>query len=143
MLTMLAFAGCQESNPGMTIVTFQLDSDEDGTWVYLYSVPRVKMGNITILVGGVNETLTSVFSHQKYISNVELNNITDDEGYFALYLAADLKKVYWEYSCNIRINSVYEDEDYSYNAEVLIQENDEEIYLTWDLPHNKALEFKE
>ena len=80
----------------MTIVTFQLDSDEDGTWLYLYSIPRVKMGNLTILVGGVNETLTSVFSHQIHISNVELNNITDDEGYFALYLAADLKKVYWD-----------------------------------------------
>ena len=143
MLTMLAFSGCQESNPSMTIVTFQLDSDEDGTWIYLYSVPRVKMGNLTILVGGVNETIKSVFSHQKHISNVELNNITDDEGYFALYLAADLQKVYWEYSCNIRINSVYEDEDYSYSAEVLIKKNDEEISSTWDLPYNKALEFKE
>ena len=82
MLMTLAFTGCQESNPSMTIVTFQIDSDEDGTWLYLYSIPRVKMGNMTILVGGVNETLTSVFSHQKHISNIELSNITDDEGYF-------------------------------------------------------------
>ncbi len=43
----------------------------------------------------------------------------------------------------MRITSVLEGEDYNYGAEVLIQENDEEITLMWDLPHNKALEFKE
>ena len=76
MLTTLAFAGCQESNPSMTIVSLQIDSDEEDTWFYLYSIPRVKMGNLTILVGGVNETLTSVFSHQKHLSKNEINNMS-------------------------------------------------------------------
>ena len=143
MLTTLAFAGCQESNPSMTIVSLQIDSDEEDTWFYLYSIPRVKMGNLTILVGGVNETLTSVFSHQKHLSKNEINNISDDDGYFTLYVAADLREVNWEYSCKMRITSVLKDEEYSYGAEVLIQENDEEVLSTWDLPHNKALEFKE
>ena len=48
MLVMLAFTGCQDTNPSMTIVSFQIDSDEEGTWLYLYSIPRVKMGNLTI-----------------------------------------------------------------------------------------------
>ena len=143
MMTMLAFAGCQESNPSMTIVSLQIDSDEENTWIYLYSIPRVKMGNLTILVGGVNETLTSVFSHQKHLSKNEINNISDDEGYFTLYVAADLREVSWEYACKMRITSVLEDEEYNYDAEVLIQENDEEVSSTWNLPHNKALEFKE
>ena len=143
MLSMLAFAGCQESNPSMTIVSLQIDSDEEDTWFYIYSIPRVKMGNLTILVGGVNETLTSVFSHQKHISKNEINNISDDEGYFTLYVAADLREVNWEYSCKMRIISVIEDEEYTYSAEILIQENDEEVSSMWDLPHNKALEFKE
>ena len=143
MMTMLAFAGCQESNPSMTIVSLQIDSDEEDTWIYLYPIPRVKMGNLTILVGGVNETLTSVFSHQKYLSKNEINNISDDEGYFTLYVAADLREVSWEYECKMRITSILEGEEYNYVAEVLIQENDEEVSSTWDLPHNKALEFKE
>ena len=143
MMIMLAFAGCQESNPSMTIVSLQIDSDEEDTWIYLYSIPRVKMGNLTILVGDVNETLTSVFSHQKHLSKNEINDMSDNEGYFTLHVAADLREVSWEYSCKMRITSVLEGEDYNYGAEVLIQENDEEITLMWDLPHNKALEFKE
>ena len=61
MLLTIAFTGCQESNPSMTIVSFQLDSDEDSIWIYLYSIPRVKMGNLTITIGEDNETLSSVF----------------------------------------------------------------------------------
>ena len=67
MLLSIGFAGCQESNPSMTIVSFQLDSDEDNIWIYLYSIPRVKMGNLTVAIGEDNETLPSVFSHQKQI----------------------------------------------------------------------------
>ena len=106
MLVMLAFTGCQDTNPSMTIVSLQIDSDEEGTWVYLYSIPRVKMGNLTIFVGSVNETIPSVFSHQKYLTNSEMENITDNEGYFDLYLAADLKEVYWDYDCKIRISPI-------------------------------------
>ena len=139
----IAFTGCQESNPSMTIVSLQIDSDEEDTWFYLYSIPRVKMGNLTIFIGGVNETLSSIFSHQKHFSKDEINNITDDEGYFAVYVAADLKKVHWEYSFKMRIISILEDEGYSYSAEVLIEENSEEVTSMWVLPHNKALDFKE
>jgi len=139
----IAFAGCQDTNPSMTIISLQIDSDEENTWLYLYSIPRVKMGNLTIFVGGVNETLTSVFSHQKQISTVEMENITDEEGYFDLYVAADLKKVHWEYSCKIRISQSDDAEDDKYVAEVLVEESEEELPSIWNLPHNKALEFKE
>ena len=120
----IAFAGCQETNPSMTIVSLQIDSDEENTWLYLYSIPRVKMGNLTIFVGGVNETLMSVFSHQTHISNVEMKNITDEEGYFDLYVAADLQKVFWEYNCKIRISQTGDAEDDKYIAEVLTEEGE-------------------
>ena len=142
MLLTLAFAGCQDTNPSMTIVSLQIDSDEENTWLYLYSIPRVKMGNLTIFVGGVNETLSSVFSHQTHISMVEMENITDEEGYFDLYVASDLKKVYWEYSCKVRISQLDDNEDDKYIAEVLVEESEEGLPSIWNLPHNKALEFK-
>ena len=143
MLLTLAFAGCQDTNPSMTIVSLQIDSDEENTWLYLYSIPRVKMGNLTIFVGGVNETLSSVFSHQTHISMVEMENITDEEGYFDLYVAADLKKVYWEYSCKVRISQFEDNEDDKYIAEVLHEESEEGLPSIWNLRHNKALEFRE
>ena len=103
----------------------------------------IRDSNLTILVGGVNETLTSVFSHQKHISKIEMENITDEGGYFDLYVAADLKKVFWEYNCKIRISQSDDAEDDKYIAEVLVEESDEELPTIWNLPHNKALEFKE
>ena len=143
MLLTIAFAGCQDTNPSMTIVSLQIDSDEENTWLYLYSIPRMKMGNLTIFVGGVNETLTAVFSHQKHISKIEMENITDEDGYFELYVAADLKKVFWEYHCKIRISQSDDAEADKYIAEVLVEESEGEPPLIWNLPHNKALEFKE
>ena len=101
------------------------------------------MGNLTIFVGGVNETLTSVLSHQTYISMAEMQNITDEEGYFDLYVAADLQKVFWEYNCKLRISQTGDAEDNKYIAEVLVEEGEEELPSIWNLPHNKALEFKE
>ena len=142
MLLTIAFTGCQESNPSMTIVSFQLDSDEDSIWIYLYSIPRVKMGNLTIAIGEDNETLTSVFSHQKHIIVKNIENITDDEGYFSLYLAADLRKVQWEYKCKVQVTKEQETEENKFTAEVLVGQGDDEVQLTWSLPHNKALEFK-
>ena len=142
MLVMLAFTGCQDTNPSMTIVSLQIDSDEDGTWLYLYSIPRVKMGNLTIFVGSVNETLSSVFSHQKYISNSEMVNITDNSGYFNLYLAADLKQVHWDYDCKIRISPTEDTEDDKYIAEVLVEESIDDVHTIWNLHHNKSLECK-
>ena len=143
MLVTIAFAGCQDTNPSMTIISLQIDSEGENTWIYLYSIPRVKMDNLTILVGEVNETLTSVFSHQKHISKGEMEDITDEEGYFNLYIAADLKEVFWEYNCKIRISQLEDAEDDKYIAEVLDEESDEDNPSIWDLPHNKALEFRE
>ena len=142
MLLTIAFTGCQESNPSMTIVSFQLDSDEDSIWIYLYSIPRVKMGNLTIAIDEDNETLSSVFSHQKRIIVKNMENITDDEGYFSLYLAADLRKVQWEYECKIKIIKEEEIEEDKFTAEVLVGQGNDEVQLTWSLPYNKALEFK-
>ena len=76
MLTTIAFAGCQESEPSRTIVSMQIDYvDGEGTWIYLYTIPRVKMGNLTIGLNDDHETLTSVFSHQRSISEERMNNI--------------------------------------------------------------------
>jgi len=141
MLT-IAFTGCQESNPSMTIVSFQLDSDEDNIWIYLYSIPRVKMGNLTITIGEDNETLSSVFSHQKHILVKDMENITDDEGYFSLYLAADLREVKWEYECKIQVIKEEDIDQDEFTAEVLVGQGDDEVELMWSLPHNKVLEFK-
>ncbi|MBE28330.1 MAG: hypothetical protein CMB06_04365 [Euryarchaeota archaeon] len=126
----------------MTIVSFQLDSDEDNIWIYLYSIPRVKMGNLTITIGEDNETLSSVFSHQKHILVKDMENITDDEGYFSLYLAADLREVKWEYECKIQVIKEEDIDQYEFTAEVLVGQGDDEVELTWSLPHNKVLEFK-
>ena len=65
--------GCTDSTPNRTIVTFQIDSDGDEFWVYLYTVPRTKMGNFTISLNAgtpnqVNDIASSVFSHQKNVS---------------------------------------------------------------------------
>tara|TARA_B100001029_G_C14980487_1_gene405731 strand:+ start:197 stop:622 length:426 start_codon:yes stop_codon:yes gene_type:complete len=138
----IAFAGCQESNPSMTIVSFQLDSDEDNIWIYLYSIPRVKMGNLTITIGEDNETLSSVFSHQRHIVVRNMQNITDNEGYFSLYLAADLRKVQWEYECKVQVIKDDGIDSEKFTAEVLVGQGDKEVELAWPLPHNKVLEFK-
>ena len=142
MMLTIAFTGCQESNPSMTIVSFQLDSDEDNIWIYLYSIPRVKMGNLTITIGEDNETLSSVFSHQKYILVKDMENITDDEGYFSLYLAADLREVKWEYECKIQVIKEEDIDQDEFTAEVLVGQGDDQVELMWSLPHNKVLEFK-
>ena len=141
MLIAVAFAGCQETNPSMTIVSFQLDSDGEDTWIYLYSVPRVKMGNLTIAVGNHNETLKSVFSHQKHLSSEHISNISDD-GYFDLHVGADLQEVFWEYKCKIRILQTNNLEEDTYTAEVIEYGENDAIPLSWNLPYIKTLEFK-
>ena len=143
MLTTIAFAGCQESEPSRTIVSMQIDYvDGEGTWIYLYTIPRVKMGNLTIGLNDDHETLTSVFSHQRSISEERMNNITDSEGYFELSVTADLHKVYWEHSCRIKISVDSDSEDGIVSAEVILTEYDEEKQAIWDLPYNVQLEYK-
>ena len=141
MLTTIAFAGCQESEPSRTIVSMQIDSDGEHTWIYLYTLPRVKMGNLTITFNEDHETLTSVFSHQRLISKEIMSNITDSNGYFDLLVTADLSEVYWEYSCKIKIILDIEFENNPVSAEVILTADIEEEPKVWKLPYNVPLEY--
>jgi hypothetical protein len=119
----------------------QIDSDGEDTWIYLYTLPRVKMGNLTITFSEDHETLTSVFSHQRLISKEIMSNITDSEGYFDLLVTADLSEVYWEYSCKIKIISDLEFENNPVSAEVILTADIEEDPKVWELPYNVPLEY--
>ena len=117
----------------------QIDSDGENTWIYLYTIPRVKMGNLTITLDEDSETLTSVFSHQRPISKETMSNMTGSDGYFSLSVTADLSDVYWEYSCKIKIISAPESEEVS--AEVILATDNEEELKVWELPYNVPLEY--
>ena len=60
-----SFTGCTDSTPNRTIITFQIDSNGEDFWIYLYTVPRTKMGNFTIVSSDGNDTASSVYSYQK------------------------------------------------------------------------------
>ena len=139
ILTTIAFTGCQESNPSQTIVSMQIDSDGEDTWIYVYTIPRVKMGNLTISLHEDSVELTSVFSHQRAISKETMNNIIDSDGYFDLSVKADLSEVHWEYSCQIKLIPDSESEDNQVLAEVIQTEDIEEEPEIWELPYNVPL----
>lgn len=140
MIAMVSMAGCQEAEPSRTIVSLQIDSDGENNWIYVYTIPRIKMGNLTISIGGITETYSSVFSHQILMSNEDIANITE-EGYFLLIVSADLKNTYWEFTCKMRIVPSEFDEGL-FVADVLIEEDDNEVEKEWLLPYNLPLEFK-
>ena len=117
----------------------QVDTDGETTWIYLYTVPRVKMGNFTIGFNEDSETLTSVFSHQRPLSNSEITSITDSEGFFNLSVSADLKEVYWSYSCKIKIS--FESDDELFLAHIVTIEDEQEKEDLWELPYNLPLEY--
>ena len=143
MVVMIVFAGCQDIEPSRTIVSLQIDSDGDDTWIYLYTTPRVKMGNLSLDVAGNKDTLSSVFSHQIHISNVGMDNLTKDtDGFFTFSAEADLSNVFWAFTCNLRISELVGNSEESVVADILIDVNDEEIAQVWELPHNMPLEFK-
>ena len=143
MIAMVSMAGCQEVEPSRTIVSLQIDSDGENNWIYVYTIPRIKMGNITIAIDEMTETYSSVFSNQVYITNEEIikANITDSEGYFPLTVSADIKSTEWEFTCKIRIVSSELDTN-SFVADVLIEDDGEEMEKEWQLPYNLPLEFK-
>ena len=141
MIAMVSMAGCQEAEPSRTIVSLQIDSDGEDNWIYVYTIPRINMGNLSIKIGGDNQTHSSVFSHQVHISNEEISNITDSEGYFPLIVSADLKNTHWEFICKMRITTSELDEEL-FLADVLIDDDGEEIVKVWQLPYNLPLEFK-
>jgi hypothetical protein len=97
------------------------------------------MGNFTIGFNEDSETLTSVFSHQRSLSNSEITSITDSEGFFNLSVSADLKEVYWSYSCKIKISASESDEEV-FLADIVTIE-DEEKEDIWELPYNLPLEY--
>ena len=143
MVAMVAFAGCQDTEPSRTIVSLQIDSDGEDTWIYLYTIPRVKMGNLSLDVAGNKDTLSSVFSHQIHINSTEMDILTKDtEGFFTFSVEADLSNVFWAFACKLRISESFENSKESVVADVLIDVNNEEITQVWKLPHNMHLEFK-
>ena len=143
ILLSTSMTGCTDSTPNRTIVTFQIDSDGDEFWVYLYTVPRTKMGNFTISLNAgtpnqVNDIASSVFSHQK---NVSFDNLVKDSDNFVSFtFKADLSEVYWELNCKLRIS------DDSTNDElvldVIIVDGDDDEEKEWKLPYSTPLNYK-
>ena len=139
MLVTLSFSGCQETEPSKIIVSLQIDSDNEDIWIYLYTTPRVKMGNFTILMNGENSSLNSVFSHQKNFSNNDM--IIDSKGYSSLYVSADVSKVFWEYICKFKV-FIGEEDGLVYVDLLQNDDNNQEILETKQLPYNVALEYR-
>tara|TARA_B000000441_G_C21557316_1_gene240812 strand:- start:46 stop:507 length:462 start_codon:yes stop_codon:yes gene_type:complete len=143
ILLSTSMTGCTDSTPNRTIVTFQIDSDGDEFWVYLYTVPRTKMGNFTISLNAgtpnqVNDIASSVFSHQK---NVSFDNLVKDSDNFVSFtFKADLSEVYWELNCKLRIS------DDSTNDEIvldtIIVDGDDDEEKEWKLPYSTPLNYK-
>ena len=143
ILLLTSMTGCTDSTPNRTIVTFQIDSDGEEFWVYLYTVPRTKMGNFTISSSTgtpfqVNDTASAVFSLQK---NLSFDNLAKDSDNFAYFtFRADLSEVFWELNCKIRIS------DDSTNDEVvldaIILDGDDEEEKEWKLPYSTPLNYK-
>ena len=138
LLLTVSFTGCTESSPNRTIVTFQIDSDGDDFWIYLYTVPRIKMGNFTILTSLEDDTISSVFTHQKKISLNDLEK--DSEGYSNLTLAVDVSEVFWELNCKIRLNSDFTEDKPI--LDVIILEDNSESLKEWKLPYSTPMDYK-
>ena len=136
ILLTVPFTGCTDSTPNRTIVTFQIDSDGEEYWIYLYTVPRTKMGNFTI----GNDTASSVFSHQKRISLDDM--VKDEAGYVIISLQADLSEVFWELNCKIRLSDSYTDAKIILDVIVLDDDSDEEKVNEWKLPYSTPLNYK-
>jgi len=141
ILLTASFTGCTDSTPNRTIVTFQIDSDGDEYWVYLYTVPRIKMGNFTISNSEGNDIAASVFSYQKKIS---LNNITEDEeGYVFFSFKADLSEVFWELNCKLRLSEDSTEEQIILDAILIKGDSEEKEPNEWKLPYSTPLNYKQ
>ena len=143
ILLSTSMTGCTDSTPNRTIVTFQIDSDGDEFWVYLYTVPRTKMGNFTISLNAgtpnqVNDIASSVFSHQK---NVSFDNLVKDSDNFVSFtFEADLSEVYWELNCKLRISDDSTNDELVLDAIIVDGGDDEE--KEWKLPYSTPLNYK-
>ena len=141
ILLAVSFTGCTDSSPNRTIVTFQIDSDGDDFWVYLYTVPRTKMGNFTIVSSDGNDTATSAYSHQKKISFDDL--IKDSEDFISLSLRADLSDVHWELNCKLKVSLDSTDNKIILDA-IILNKDDVDDYdeKEWKLPYSTPLNYK-
>ena len=141
ILLTASFTGCTDSTPNRTIVTFQIDSDGEDFWVYLYTVPRTKMGNFTIVSNDENDTASSAYSHQKKISFDDL--IKDSEGFISFTFKADLSDVHWELNCKLRVSPDSTDNKIILNA-IILNEDDVDDYdeKEWKLPYSTPLNYK-
>ena len=135
-----SFTGCTDSSPNRTIVTFQIDSDGDDFWVYLYTVPRTKMGNFTIISSDGNDTASSVYSHQKKISFDDL--IKDSEDFISFTFKADLSDVHWELNCKLKVSPDSTDNKIILDA-IIIKEDDNYDEKEWKLPYSTPLNYKQ
>ena len=141
ILITASFTGCTDSTPNRTIVTFQIDSDGEDYWVYLYTVPRIKMGNFTISNPEGNDTAASVFSYQK---NIYLDNMTEDEeGYVFFSFKADLSEVFWELNCKLRLSEDSTEEQIILDAIIINGDSEEEEPNEWKLPYSTPLNHKQ
>ena len=140
ILLTASFTGCTDSTPNRTIVTFQIDSDGEDFWVYLYTIPRIKMGNFTISTTGGDDTVTSVFSHQK---KIDLDNmVEDEEGYVFFSFKADLSEVYWELNCKLRLSEDSTEEKTILDVIIINEDSEEGDSKEWKLPYSTPLNYK-
>ena len=141
ILLTASFTGCTDSTPNRTIVTFQIDSDGEEYWVYLYTVPRIKMGNFTISSPEGNDTVDSVFSYQK---KIYLDNMTkDEEGYVFFSFKADLFEVFWELNCKLRLSEDSTEEQIILDAIIINGDSEEGEPNEWKLPYSAPLNYKQ
>ena len=143
ILLSTSMTGCTDSTPNRTIVTFQIDSDGDEFWVYLYTVPRTKMGNFTISLNAgtpnqVNDIASSVFSHQKNLSFDNL--VKDSDNFVSFTFKADLSEVFWELNCKLRISDDSKNDEIVLDAIIVDGDDDEE--KEWKLPYSTPLNYK-
>ena len=136
-----SFTGCTDSSPNRTIVTFQIDSDGDDFWVYLYTVPRTKMGNFTIVSSNGNDTASSAYSHQKKISFDDLTK--DSENFISFTFKADLSDVHWELNCKLKVSLDSTDNKIILDA-IILNGDDVDDYdeKEWKLPYSTPLNYK-
>ena len=136
-----SLTGCTDSSPNRTIVTFQIDSDGDDFWVYLYTVPRTKMGNFTIVSSDGNDTASSAYSHQKKISFDDLTK--DSEDFISFTFKADLSDVHWELNCKLKVSLDSTDNKIILDA-IILNEDDVDDYdeKEWKLPYSAPLNYK-
>lgn len=136
-----SFTGCTDSTPNRTIITFQIDSNGEDFWIYLYTVPRTKMGNFTIVSSDGNDTASSVYSYQKKISFDDL--IKDSEDYTSFTFKADLSDVHWELNCKLKVSLDSTDDKIILNA-IILDEDDADDFdeKEWKLPYSTPLNYK-